>query len=401
MQVSAKAEALKPLTSIRFVAAMMIVVLHSNNYFGDHWGWLKHVYSYCGHGVSFFFVLSGFILTHVYRSSGFPEYRTFIVTRFARLWPVHLLSLVVLAVCLPELSVTFDGPAQFSKWWTLAANVALVHALIPNLDYAFSWNAVSWSISTEWFFYLTFPFLLVNIERNWHWKLLGAAIVGASAFPLLHALGMPESSEDVYTSTTDLVLYTNPAVRMFEFCAGMSACVLWNRFARHKTLSVGAWTAIELSVLAFIVALFAGYQTLLQAVPEFVRLWVAVSGAAIPFAGLILVTASARGYVGKALSHRALMFLGEISFSIYMLHQVIMKTCAAYLPLESVTVLELYGAIFAAACISYFAVERPGKAAILWLNRRAAEVSLGRLVDAGRDEYRPVAAGVGVGRSED
>ena len=63
---------LPALTSLCFVAAMMIVVVHCGA-INMPWPWLKHAPGTLVHGVSFFFVLSGFILTHVYRSRGFPD----------------------------------------------------------------------------------------------------------------------------------------------------------------------------------------------------------------------------------------------------------------------------------------------------------------------------------------
>jgi peptidoglycan/LPS O-acetylase OafA/YrhL len=68
-------------------------------------------------------------------------------------------------------SQQLPGTGLFSPWLALASNLTLTQSLIPFQLYTFSWNSVSWSISTEMFFYLAFPFLFVNIERTWHWKL--------------------------------------------------------------------------------------------------------------------------------------------------------------------------------------------------------------------------------------
>ena len=113
-------EDLKPLTSLRFIAAMMIVLLHAQQYFAAQWTWLSLVPGAAVHGVSFLFVLSGFILTHVYRSRPFPGYGRFILTRFARLWPIHVFALLVLVTFVRQDFITFDGPDIFSKWVVLA-----------------------------------------------------------------------------------------------------------------------------------------------------------------------------------------------------------------------------------------------------------------------------------------
>jgi peptidoglycan/LPS O-acetylase OafA/YrhL len=79
---------LKALTSLRFFAAFMIFMFHLQNY--DATPWLQAIGGSMRHGVSFFFVLSGFILTHVYSSREKLDPRMFFLSRFARLYPTVL-----------------------------------------------------------------------------------------------------------------------------------------------------------------------------------------------------------------------------------------------------------------------------------------------------------------------
>ena len=146
---------LRALTSLRFVSALMIVVYHAPALMA--WPWATSRPDMLLHGVSFFFVLSGFILTHVYAGSAPVAARPFLQARFARLWPIHALAILILAATVPTHSVTFDGPGLLDKWVVLVVNLALMHAIVPITAYVFSWNAVSWSISTEVFFYMAFP----------------------------------------------------------------------------------------------------------------------------------------------------------------------------------------------------------------------------------------------------
>jgi hypothetical protein len=87
-------EHLRPLTSLRFVAASMVVLSHACKFFG--WTAIVPWYTTLSHGVSFFFVLSGFILTHVYRSRPWPGYWHFLALRIGRIWPVHAAALTFL-----------------------------------------------------------------------------------------------------------------------------------------------------------------------------------------------------------------------------------------------------------------------------------------------------------------
>jgi peptidoglycan/LPS O-acetylase OafA/YrhL len=107
MALNTVVEHLKPLTSLRFIAAMMIVLLHCKLYF--KWEWLSHMPNTLVHGVSFFFVLSGFILSHVYSQRSNVSFGTFIWNRFARLWPCHVATIFILYYTIPEHSMTFGG----------------------------------------------------------------------------------------------------------------------------------------------------------------------------------------------------------------------------------------------------------------------------------------------------
>src|SRR5690242_19654398 len=82
------------LTSLRFVAAALIVLGHSQGTFGiPKDAWAPFVMS---QGVSFFFVLSGFILTYVYPSLKLFGIRRFLLARFARIWPAHITAFILL-----------------------------------------------------------------------------------------------------------------------------------------------------------------------------------------------------------------------------------------------------------------------------------------------------------------
>lgn len=230
---------LLPLTSLRFFAAMMIVAHHLPLYFPETYA--KAAPPTLVHGVSFFFVLSGFILTHAYKEKPWPGYWQFLALRAGRLWPVHAFAIMilVLSVLVPDSfvrhdSITFDGPGFFDRWFALGLNLTMLQSWSPYTVQAFSWNSPAWSISTEFAFYLAFPFLLVNVERNWHWKLLGAALI--VGWFLAIASGLPVVSATDAVDKASLT-YANPLFRGFEFCLGMATWVLWDRHIRRLRLT--------------------------------------------------------------------------------------------------------------------------------------------------------------------
>lgn len=86
---------LDALTSIRFIAATLIVIGHAHNTFGS--AGIATTFA-LGQGVSIFFVLSGFILAYNYngRLGNLREVFKFFLARFARLWPLHIVSIAIL-----------------------------------------------------------------------------------------------------------------------------------------------------------------------------------------------------------------------------------------------------------------------------------------------------------------
>ena len=175
-------EDLKPLTSLRFFAAFAIVLAHAKLY--TEWSWLPPDRIPLRQGVSFFFVLSGFILTHVYSSRRDIGYWGFVRLRIARLWPVHLATLLLVVLFVHPAS--FAGDGLFDRRLTLLANLSMTQSMFPFISYLFSWNSVSWSISTEMCFYLCFPFLLANVERSWLRNLLISCLLAIGVFGVLN-----------------------------------------------------------------------------------------------------------------------------------------------------------------------------------------------------------------------
>lgn len=118
-------------------------------------------------GVTFFFVLSGFVLT--WSGSTRNGVGAFYRNRFARIWPLQIVTLLVAAV-LPY--------GSSDNWGTFAQNVLLAQAWTYEGAHSFNW--VSWSISDEAFFYQLFPLALLLIVRMRRTGLLMTAVLCVS-----------------------------------------------------------------------------------------------------------------------------------------------------------------------------------------------------------------------------
>src|SRR5262245_8865784 len=225
---------LDALTGLRFIAAAMIVAHHVR-------GLNIPVPDYSlDHGVSFFFILSGFILAYVYPAlPTWAETANFLVARVARLWPAHVVALLFAIVA-------FRMPIDR----TFLANLFLVQGWIPSWPWYFGYNAPSWSISTELFFYLCFPFLILDWRRSWWWKWTLTALLVAAAILAGIRLGLPSVSSDDRVTLHGL-LYINPIGRLFEFVTGMVACSAFRLIHPHYLkLPAFAATLVEIAVFA-------------------------------------------------------------------------------------------------------------------------------------------------------
>jgi peptidoglycan/LPS O-acetylase OafA/YrhL len=337
---------LAALTSLRFFAALAIVVHHCNGVF-----WPAATLGPLDVGVSFFFVLSGFILTYVYGdpAAGTTQWRAFYRARLARIWPLHL-------VCLVLTLLLVNVPEPFNAG-VLLANALLLHAWIPFDRYFFSYNYVSWSISTELFFYLLFPVMVVH-ARHWLGRTVLLALLMVLVLALVsHEAGLlPWQTTHYHLSSTGL-LYTNPLARFAEFASGIVAAMLFQRSRPQAPASRRRWTLIELAGIGFFLL---GYRYfLLSFAPVIHEALLSAGATRIPLAHLadeaallmqvspmaamlvsewanhvgltpfalllIMVFAYQRGALSALLSQRWLVRLGEISFALYLVHQLVLR----------------------------------------------------------------------------
>ena len=157
---------LAALTSLRFFAAYWVVLHHLDD------GLRPNIDAYTGLlrkgylAVDVFFILSGFILSHVYWADGVSgrlDYWNFLSKRLARIYPMHITTMALMGLLVGIGAVTglpVDATAHADA---VAANLLLIHAW--GTTTGLSWNAVSWSISAEWFAYLLFPVMLAVALR--------------------------------------------------------------------------------------------------------------------------------------------------------------------------------------------------------------------------------------------
>ncbi|NUT52856.1 MAG: acyltransferase, partial [Saccharothrix sp.] len=211
---------LPTLTGMRFAAALMVFAFHVSleGVFADTsvgGAYYAAVNKFGFVGVSFFFILSGFVLTWSARETDAP--RRFWRRRFVKIYPNHVVTWVAAVVLMVAVGPAFG-------WHQALPNLLLVHTWVPVREVFSSMNNVSWSLACEVLFYLSFPVLLPLVRRirpERLWVAAGAlAVAGVLVVPVAGAV-LPASPSVPWDPGTSMAsfwfLYVFPPVRALEF----------------------------------------------------------------------------------------------------------------------------------------------------------------------------------------
>ena len=298
----------------------MIVVSHTLAYFYlDPHEVVKNLP--LAQGVSFFFVLSGFILTYVYQDlTGIKATLHFLAARIARVYPVYFITAIVTFAVFPG-SMIAKEPLGILK--TVATQLFMVHGWLPERFFYFSVNSPSWSISTEFFFYLAFPVLILNLRKSWMLKLGILTLFPATLIVASQVLNLPLLGDAEQISTHGL-LYINPLSRIFEFYLGMLTCLVVAQLKQREPDKV-VTTFVELAATALIIGVIMNIEPLmfkcgLTAKFPTLSMYLKYCGNTLGYVLLIGAVSLERGLVAKIMRAPLLVFLGEVSYSVYLIH---------------------------------------------------------------------------------
>lgn len=295
---AASVNLIKPLTSVRFFAAIFVVMYHSGSGFitaQPHVpGVIKSALLNGYTGVTFFFVLSGFILHHTYRCKlvDREDIKRFAVARFARIYPVYFITVIVM---FPFAGVNYDWrdlPQFFLLHWWITTPWPILGI----------WNGPSWTISVEAFFYLCFPWLTIGATKLSTWSIYIALL----ALAVLDFATGSSSFFSLHPAYFDWLRWVpTPIVRLPEFVIGVLVGEL--HFRRNgKRFPIPSWMPIAVLFLALCIS----HQP-----------WV---GSAVTMLAALLILSIAGDHgslIARVLQQRWLVLLGAASYSLYLLHQ--------------------------------------------------------------------------------
>lgn len=308
-----RAARLPSLTGMRFLAALLVFAFHTTfqtRFIGGGLGdTLSDCFANAGfYGVTFFFVLSGFVLTWSARpAEGAPRVWR---RRLVKIFPNHLVTFAVAAFLMAAASEMFTTKG-------VLANLFLVQAWIPEIQVPNTMNAVSWSLSCELFFYLAFPFLLPVLERLSARRLWTLAGVLAALTVLVPAVSswtvagtpLPFIADGSLSFEQIWSVYFFPPVRAIEFVLGMIAARLVLTGALPR---IGLLPAAVIAVGGYVLNSSVPY---LYGVAGTGALWLTPLVVAAAQADVRETTSPFRG--------RVLVRLGELSFAFYMVHGLV------------------------------------------------------------------------------
>lgn len=289
---------LDSLTRARFFAALGVVLFHACIDFHARGTWYGRLSEFGFVGVSFFFVLSGFVLTWSSRPEEKPS--RFYWHRFARIWPIYALTWFA--------AVLYAAVGHGTVLWKpVLLGFALLQAWDPR--YALTYNYPAWSLSVEALFYLSFPLLipvLRRLSREQALVTVGLAylwmVVGDVAVRVFGTAGSME-----------WITYSFPPYRLGEFVAGMALAVAMSKGWRPR-MPVAA-PLVYIAALALANAFF--FRGDLSIDRDLLTLLV------IP-AACCLVAALAQQDLSRPQPRRSLALqLGEASYALYIVHAIV------------------------------------------------------------------------------
>jgi peptidoglycan/LPS O-acetylase OafA/YrhL len=320
--------------------------------------------------VSLFFILSGFILAYNYlgaRGGFVGTVRGFYRARFARLYPIYLLALVV-DVPLFIRSISMSDPAA------TAGEVARISVATLTLTQAWlelgrpTWNIVAWTLSAEAFFYLLFPLVGPWLARQGSRRLLGVA-AGAWLLAVLPCVAAEVRVDGAWGSALHLLGQVPsqlvPLARLPEFVVGICLGLL---FCRRAAPGSARWRTVGLlGTAAAVVALILVLPPKPAPIPQMALL--------MPLYALtVWLLAGGVAWKSLGLETRSLKLLGGASYALYLLHGTMMNYALALntrtltLP-HNVVALLLVPLAVAVSILLFKTVEEPGREWLRHLGR--------------------------------
>lgn len=301
---------LNSLTGIRAIAALGVIFVHYRRLvdFGIFLPLVKKGYL----GVDLFFILSGFIICHVYLKKFTTYHPTnalrFLVLRVARVFPVHYFMLFIYILYLGITSLLMkDSGILYSTGNHIDLALNFLNMQAWGIARHTSWNKAAWSVSAEWLAYLLFPFIAPSLQKvKGIYQNIGVILVclgGLLLYATLHHL--PQMNWTAKHGVARVVP---------EFIVG---CCLYSLYSNIQHSP--KWL-VSVSVAAFIIGACLG-------IPDVVLILLLIP--------LLFGLAKGEDFISQVLASKLMLYGGEVSYSLYIVHWFIKERIEQYVALTN------------------------------------------------------------------
>src|SRR5580704_6701009 len=400
------------LTGLRFLAAFSVLLAHgvaatvTNN--EPPQGAALWLTRSSGFGMTLFFVLSGFVIHYNYAGlvtdGRLRGIAAFLWARFARLYPLFLLMMLVyLLVSQRHVAYWTGHPEQINPIlqglpYFLLSIQSWIYKVIDGgslIDAIRGGSPPTWSISTEWFFYFAYPFiawfilrarspkLIVLIACAWCVLWSGLSTSLYDRMPLINAwavghFGPIADMANLDDSFVRWLLYLSPYLRIGEFVLGVIAAQLYVALQSQPVRRMEKLLGNLILLLAVVGILVIDYLAYGQNMPMTIFRKMSWNFAmALPVALLVFCAARYRGPASRLLTSRPAIALGEASYSIYLVHSIVLisavkltGSAAHGVAYNVVKLIVLMAIVVAISLLLYAYYEAPARQ---WLRRRGSK----------------------------
>ena len=304
-----KVEYLSSLTALRGIAALLVAVFHFEMAIARFVPAAQTMFfEKCYLMVDLFFIMSGFIMIHVY-SNHFKNniqaksLKNFLVARFARIYPLHLFSLLLLVIIVRWVTDWGNPPIIFEQPSDILPNIFLLQSF--GFTKIYSWNIPSWSISAEWAAYLLFPVIALSIHKKKTVSvILLIILVVAAYYSIMYLLPRKNPINPLIPVPHNLnTTFDYGYLRgIAGFTAGILVYLVYELRAVRK-----AFSSDVVSVLIILAITISMHFSLNDGITVLL------------FAMLVLSFTANNGRIANFCNRKILQFLGDISYSVYLM----------------------------------------------------------------------------------
>lgn len=301
---------LDQLTFTRYIAALTVVFFHfGQQAFPATHAWWHPVVTAGPIAVSYFFVLSGFIMAVAYYQPDAQDLNKgkYWLARFARIYPVYLLALVLMILA----NLKTDGRDPLA----IGLSLTMLQAWVPG--YAMVLNSPGWSLSVEALFYLCFPLLLTFAHRKGLKNLTVLTLVLWLGTQLLQIF-LHNSEAYEAKGILHQFIYYHPLMHLSTFMLGL---VVGVAFCTGKFRALNQqWNGLAILALTTVVVLLLAYESSVEQQLGFLVDY--NNGLIAPvFLAILVLLAVNNGWTKQLMSLPFLVLLGEASYSLYILQR--------------------------------------------------------------------------------